>query len=175
MTILTLEFLAWSSQEIHRTAEEHWRKHGTTPIKVVLFAADGVEQLVDFAQGTGQEAAGAAVRAHADRLGAVAVALTAVARVAEVEIDLAPQEPGAGAVVRLVGDFGRSLVTLTIWPERDVTAALCSDIRTGLDGPAVLAAVREGRPSDIAEFAGLTAWLTGLLPDPAGRQPPSGC
>jgi hypothetical protein len=164
MTILTPEFLAWSSQEIHRAAEEHWRRHGTTPIKVVLFAGDGVPQPVDFAQGIGQEAAGRAVRTHADRIAAVAVALTAVARAAEVETDLTPHEPRAGAAVRLVGDFGRALVTLTIWPECDVTTAWCSDIRTGLDGPAVLAAVREGTPSDLAEFAGLTSWLTGLLP-----------
>ena len=171
MTILTPEFLAWSSQEIHRTAEDHWRKHGTTPIKTVLFAADGVPRLVEFDQGIGRDAAGDAVREHAERIGAVAVALTAVARVAEVEIDLAPQEPGAGTAVRLVGDFGRAVLTLTIWPGRAVTTALCSDIRTGPDGPAVLTAVREGTPSDLAEFAGLIAWLTGLLPDAAAPQP----
>lgn len=171
MTILTAEFLAWSSREIHRTAEEHWRRHGTTPIKTVLFAADGVPRLVEFDQGIGQQAAGEAVREHAERIGAVAVALTAVARVAEVEIDLAPREPGSGAAVRLVGDFGRAVLTLTIWPGRAMTAALCSDIRTGLDGLAVLTDVREGTPSDLAEFAGLTAWLTGLLPDAAAPQP----
>ena len=78
MTLLTTGFLAMSSLEIHQTAEEHWRRHGTTPIKVVLFAADGVPHLVDFEQGIGQDAAGEAVRAHAERVGAVAVVLTAI-------------------------------------------------------------------------------------------------
>lgn len=171
MVLLTPGFLAMSSLEVHQTAEEHWRRHGTTPIKVILFAANGVPHLVDFEQGIGQDAAGEAVRAHAERVGAVAVVLTAIARVAEVEVDLTPREPDAGPepdqatpAARLVGDFGRAVVTLTIWPARDLTKALRSTILTSLDGPDVLLSAREGAPADPDDFAGLITWLTGLLP-----------
>lgn len=177
MTLLTPEFLATASLEVHRTAEEHWRAYGTSPIKVLLFSADGVPELVDFEQGIGQEAAGEAVRAHAARIGAVAVVLTAVAHVAEVEISLTPSEPGTAQTpdqtspsARLVGDFGRAVVTLTLWPARELTKALKSSIITGLDGPAVLLSSREGTPIDPAEFEGLITWLAGLLP---GRAPTS--
>jgi hypothetical protein len=175
MTLLTPGFLATASLEVHQTAEQHWRAYGTSPIKVVLFAADGVPALVDFEQGIGQEAAGDAISAHAARIGAVAVVLTAVARVAEVEINLTPSEPGTAQAsdrtvpsARLVGDFGRAVVTLTLWPESALTKALKSSIVPGLEGPDVLLASREGTPADPAEFAGLITWLTGLLP---GRRP----
>ena len=179
MTLLTPGFLATASLQVHQTAEQHWRAYGTSPIKVVLFAADGVPELVDFAQGIGQEAAGEAVRAHAARIGAVAVVLTAIAHVAEVEIGLTPSEPGTAQPpdqtvpsARMVGDFGRAVVTLTIWPERELTKALKSSIITGLEGPAVLLTSREDAPTDPAEFAGLITWLTGLLPGhtPKGAQ-----
>lgn len=172
MTLLTPGFLATASLEVHQTAEKHWRTYGTSPIKVLLFAADGVPELVDFEQGIGQEAAGEAVRAHAARISAVAVVLTAVAHVAEVEIGLTPSKPGTAQTsdqtsppTLLVGDFGRAVVTLTLWPERELTKALKSSIITGLDGTAVLLSSREGTPTDPAEFEGLTTWLAGLLPD----------
>ena len=180
MTLLTPVFLAMSSLEVHQTAEEHWRRHGTAPIKVLLFAADGVPNLVDFEQGIGQDAAGEAVRAHAARIGAVAVVLTAIARVAEVEVevDLTPGDPNTGPqpdqamfTARLVGAFGRAVVTLTIWPARDLTKALRSTILPTLDGPDVLLSAREGTTADPADFAGLITWLTGLLPE---RTPESG-
>jgi hypothetical protein len=171
MTLLTPGFLAIASLEVHQTAEQHWRSYGTSPIKVVLFAADGVPELVDFPQGIGQDAAGEAVRAHAARIGAVAVVLTAIAHVAEVEIGLTPSEPGTAQPpdqsvpsAWMVGDFGRAVVTLTLWPERELTKALKSSIITGLAGPAVLLASREGTPADPAELAGLITWLSGLLP-----------
>lgn len=171
MTLLTPGFLATASLEVHQTAEQHWRTYGTSPIKVVLFAADGVPELVDFAQGVGQEGAGEAVRAHAAQIGAVAVVLTAVAHVAELEVGMPPSESAAAQApdqtapsVRLVGDFGRAMVTLTLWPERELAKALKSSIITGLDGPAVLLSSREGTSADPSEFVGLITWLTGLLP-----------
>ena len=172
MTLLIPGFLATASLQVHQTAEQHWHDRGTSPIKIVLFANDGVPQLVDFEQGISQDAAGDAARTHAARTGAVAVVLTAVAHVAELEIDLTPSEPGTGQqpgsathAVRLVGDFGRAVVTLTVWPARDLTRALRSDIITCPDGPDVLLPTRSGSPDDPEQFAGLITWLTGLLPD----------
>jgi hypothetical protein len=179
MTLLTPGFLATASLEVHRTAEQHWHDHGTTPIKIVLFASDGVPQLVDFAQGIGQDAAGDAARAHAARIGAVAVVLTAMTHATELEIDLPPNEPGTGQqlggqarMARLSGDFGRAVVTLTVWPAHGLAKALRSNIITSPDGPAVMLSSRSGPTGNPGQFTGLITWLTGLLPGPAPEETP---
>lgn len=170
MAMLEPDSLARASEMIHQAAEEHWRRHGTAPIKVVLFTAAGVAELVDFEQGIGQQAAAEAIRTHAARIGAVAVAMTAISRIADVLVDLPNPAstpgpiPALPAGANIVGDVIRAVVTLTVWPDRNVTQALRSDIHTGSDGADVLAPIVESRMRDLPETVGLTSWLTGLLP-----------
>jgi hypothetical protein len=170
MAILTPGFLAWASRQWHEGAEFHWRRHGHTPVKVVLFTAGGVPEMVDFQQGIGQEAAGAAVRARAQRIGAVAVAMTAMSRIADIVYDTPEQTvsadspPDASAGLRVAGEMIHSIVTLTVWPGRGVATSLRSDIHIGANGGAVLTPTVESGLTDPPQITGLTSWLTGLLP-----------
>lgn len=172
MTELTPGYLAWASLQIHQTAERHWREYGTTPIKVILFAADGTPVLVKFDQGIGQDAAAAAVREHATRAGAVAIAMTAITNTFDAEIPAPPHSvppgplPGVPDGMRIVGEVTRSVTTLTVWPQRDLAKAWTSDIRAG--AIAALAAIVESDAADPSQAAGLTSWLAGLLPDSSG-------
>jgi hypothetical protein len=170
MTILMPGFLAWASRQWHEGAELQWRRHGDTPVKAVLFTADGVPEMVDFQQGIGKEATGAAIHAHAQRIGAVAVAITAMSRITDVVYDTPEQTvspdspPGASAGIQAVGEMIQSIITLTVWPGHDVATSLRSDIRTGANGSAELAPTVESGLTDPPQITGLTTWLTGLLP-----------
>ncbi|WP_194913240.1 hypothetical protein [Catenulispora rubra] len=170
---MTPDFLAWASRQWHEGAQFHWHAHGATPIKVVLFTTDGVPEMVDVRQGIGQEATGAAIREHAQRIGAVAVAITAMSRMADVEYDVplpavSPGLPLRPAVARVVGEMTHSIVTLTVWPDRDVSMSLRSDIRTGAHRTAELSPTVESGFTDPPQLTGLAAWLTGLLPTSRG-------
>jgi hypothetical protein len=170
MAMLNPDSLARASEMIHQAAEEHWRRHGTAPIKVVLFTADGVAELVDFEQGIGQQAAAEAIGVHAARIGAVAVAMTAISHIADVVVGLPNPASTPGPVpalpagAQVVGEVIRAVVTLTVWPDRNITQALRSDIHTGPDGADALAPKVASGLRDLPETAGLTSWLTGLLP-----------
>ena len=175
MALLTSDFLLRASEMIHRGAEEHWRRHGTSPIKMVLFTAAGAAEPVGFEPGVGQQAAGTAVRAHAASIGAVAVAMTAISRIADVVLDLPAQAPTPSPIpasppgAQVVGEVIRAVVTLTVWPDHGLAQVLRSDIRTSSDGTAMLAPIAVSGIDDLPETAGLTSWLTGLLvPGAAG-------
>lgn len=169
MSVLSPGWLAKASLAIHITAEDHWRAYGASPVKVFLFAQDGTPQLVQFAQGGGPDAAVAAIGAHAERHSAVALVITAPATTTETH--LAPDVFARTSLADLptpedVADAARSILTVTLWPERDLATALHSDIQATGTGAFELAPILESAPTDPSHAGGLIATLTGLLPRP---------
>lgn len=171
MSMLMSDWLAKASLAIHITAEDHWRAYGDSPVKVFLFSASGAPHIAGFPQRCGQEAAAEAVRASAERVGAVAIVITSLA-----ETTFVPIAPDVFARMPLAdlptpadsADDRQCLLTVAVWPARELVKTLYTDVRTEADGTRMLTRLLKSEPTEPSRVDGLVAWLGGLLPR-AGR------
>jgi hypothetical protein len=165
MPALIPDRLVKTGLAIHVTAEDNWLAHGEIPVTVVLFAACGAPEAAELPQRCGPQTGAEAIRAHAERLGAVALVITAPAETIDVR-------PGPGVYVRMpsadlpvAGEGpggGRCILTVAYRPERDLVKALSTGVRTQADGTRTLAPMLESDPDGPPRVAG----LRGLLPCP---------
>lgn len=167
MPILMIARFAEASLAIHVTAEDHWLAHGEIPVTVILITACGAPEAVELPRGRGPQAGAEAVRAHAERLGAVALVATAPAATTGVRqgADVFARTPLADPpTAEQAPGHGRCILTVAYRPERDLVKALSTGVRTHPDGARTPARRLESDPAAPPGVDRLDR-----LPPPSGR------
>jgi hypothetical protein len=127
VSILIIARFARASLAIHRSAEEHLLAHGEIPMAEILSTACGAPEAVRLPRGGGPQAGAEAVRAHAGRLGAVALVITARAATTGVRPGpdvFARTPPTDPPTPEQAPDHVRCVLTAAYWPARDLIEAL---------------------------------------------------